>query len=122
MSEFGKGFVYCLVLFAKHVDGARSFVADAERSGVRYNPWALWLCGASDHLYELEAPESAPADLRKRVSSFKDRMLAYRAAGVFHLSEAFTKEAFQDMVEDLGAIAMAVDEWLGASPEKAEYE
>ena len=63
-SEFGRGFVYNLILFAKHWAWAESRWLTPYRKLRKKNPklfsdesaLELWFNGASDHFYELEIP------------------------------------------------------------------
>jgi len=61
-SEFGKGFIYNLVLFAKHYERMQSYL-ETNNKMAESNPdlWTkgdidLWFNGAGDHLIELEIP------------------------------------------------------------------
>jgi len=61
-SEFGKGFIYNLVLFAKHYERMQSYL-ETNNKMAESNPdlWTkgdidLWFNGAGDHLFELEIP------------------------------------------------------------------
>ena len=69
-SEFGKGLTYCIGLFLAH--------EAMHRAGLKLKDgWDanLWFNGASDHLYELQIPESYPDELKGRLLSFKERVL-----------------------------------------------
>jgi hypothetical protein len=51
MSEFGKGFTYCIGLFLAHAE--RYGKLDDDMRGAE-----LWFNGASDHLFEIEIPDN----------------------------------------------------------------
>jgi hypothetical protein len=57
-SEFGKGFIYNLILFSmhwwRHFESIETYkrIGETEEYGLE-----RWFNGASDHLYELEIPE-----------------------------------------------------------------
>ena len=47
MSEFGKGFAYCIGLFLAHAERDPTYID-------------LWFNAAADHLYDLQIPEKMP--------------------------------------------------------------
>lgn len=64
MSEFGKGFTYCIGLFLAHTE--------------RRDPpeFFLWFNGAADHLYELEIPDNFK--LKKECEEWRKKCLRWR--------------------------------------------
>jgi len=61
-SEFGKGFVYNLILFAKHYENIIKEVEMRDKQKeligeVLTNPYSNWFYKATDHLYDVEIPE-----------------------------------------------------------------
>lgn len=58
-SEFGKGCVYCLLLFASHFGNDQWNEIMTRKSNEQYLTRKIraWANGASDHLFELEIPK-----------------------------------------------------------------
>ncbi len=57
-SEFGQGFIYNMVLFAKHREGVRGYLESYIGSGLPIErAYSLWFNGAGDHFYEFEVPK-----------------------------------------------------------------
>jgi len=82
-SEFGKGLVVCLVKFHQHFspeylkeidickEALSSYYGNEEKAISR--GITLWANGASDHLYEIEAPEGKEWDeVREEVKTLQD--------------------------------------------------
>ena len=115
-SEFGKGFVYNLILFAKHFENS---IVTSETMGI--SKWGCWFNGASDHLFELEIPEQfvkTPIGIKaKELQELSldighgDRMMSMTAEKDFKYVVNLTKE-----------IAMLIDRELGIDPVKGDYE
>ena len=100
-TEFGRGFVYSLVLFAMHFDNEMArriggiqllirqgvipehLAEEAKKAGVFLMPGDTleqnlasaiesWANGASDHLYEIVAPEQAPQEIKDMATQLRD--------------------------------------------------
>ena len=68
-SEFGKGFVYNLILFASHFE--REIFKVQNKKDFR-----IWFNGASDHLYELEIPKQFKnTEIGKKAKELQDLSL-----------------------------------------------
>lgn len=74
-SEFGKGLTYCLGLFLAHAGRYESLSKALKDTSLR--PVEMWFNGSSDHLYELEIPETLPKSLQKRLKEFSDKCLKW---------------------------------------------
>ena len=74
-SEFGRGLVYNIGLFLMHERQRERYQEMYEKHNLQ---WAtMWFNGASDHLYEIEIPDSFPARLRNRIKRFKTKCLEW---------------------------------------------
>jgi hypothetical protein len=93
-SEFGKGFIYNLILFAKHF----------ERKTIHEDEYGLWFNGAGDHFYELEIPESLrETEIGKLALDLQKRALNFR------LTRPVTREKFDLFFEDLEILCRNID-------------
>ena len=78
-SEFGRGYAYCLGLFLAHewkLMNDKKISTDSPVVG--YSRAMMWFNGAADHLAELIAPSSLPADKVKEIEKFQRRCMALR--------------------------------------------
>ena len=78
-SDFGKGLCYCLGMFLAHAERANEMRQQYKTIGSEFKEmWAMsWFNGASDHLYEMEIPDSFAEPLRKRLAEFQDKCLEW---------------------------------------------
>ncbi len=92
-SEFGKGFIYNIVLFAKHFE--------RERYGEDYG---LWFNGAGDHFFDFEIPESlTDTEIGKLALDLQKRALNFR------LYRPVAKKEFDLFFEDLEKLCRNID-------------
>lgn len=113
-SEFGKGFVYNLILFAAHFDRE---LCDM-KSLCKYN---LWFNGASDHLYEFEIPKK----WEKKTLGKKARKLQRIALDIGHgkrMMEKDNEKDFHECVKLTKEIGLLIDKELGVNPIKGKWE
>ena len=104
-SEFGKGFIYNLILFAKHY----YWHEDA--------PARLWFDAAADHFIEFEIPEIfIGTEIGKLAEEFSDKCLELKSISS-KATEADKEEAFKK----LERLAMLIDKELGIEDIKARY-
>jgi hypothetical protein len=68
--EFNNGFVTALALFYAHAYQLRETQFEGK--------WSLVLHAATDHLLQMDIPESLPEELRRRVEEFRRWALAHR--------------------------------------------
>ena len=105
-SEFGKGFIYNLILFSKH------FYKNYESC----DSW-LWFNGAGDHFFELEIPEQFKnKNWAKRLRRLQSRILDNRLK--FGKDEDGEKK---EVFDELEKIVMLIDKDLGVKDIKADY-
>lgn len=127
-SEFGKGFTYCLFLFAKHwwrhMEDIKTYKTMYETPGEKgfyseRRAISMWFNGAADHLFELEVPEKYKGteigDLAERLQK---RGLEYRLD--FNQPKP-TLEDFKNFFEEMEKLMMLIDKDLGVEPIEADY-
>ncbi len=121
-SEFGKGFIYNLILFAKHWAHMRDEIERVKENVPKLRKdWGydIWFNGASDHFYELEIPEQWK---RKEIG----KLAAELQSNSLHLGHHFpiihaTEKDFVETFEKLEKLAMLIDKELGLDPVKAMW-
>lgn len=121
-SEFGKGFIYNLILFSKHWwRHFESFRRAKELHETNPDLWPnpnvddLWFNGAGDHLFELEIPERYKnTEIGKLAEELQTEGLDRR------LGET-TKTQFDDFFERLEKLAVLIDKDLGLEDIKADW-
>lgn len=107
MSEFGKGYAYCLGLFLAH---AERHIGDRDK--IR---GGLWLYGAADHIFELEIPDQLTDDEKMRADAFKGLVLDQR------MGEVPWKEV-DALIQTAKDLLLEWDKRCGISAEKGDYE
>lgn len=115
MSEFGTGLTYCLGLFLEHAHLRRKYCDEGEED-MHVN---FWFNCASDHLIEMDIPDTLPEDLRKRLRDFKERMV-----DIGHGDRMFSKlhdSDIEDAIREAKELLMQIDQCLGARVEEAEW-
>ena len=125
-SEFGKGFVYNLILFSKHwwrhfewLDNYKKMREDGENVGLFSDEDALslWFNGASDHFYELEIPKQwQKKKIGKLAKWIQDKGLYWRHG----FEKKPTQKDFDEMFEKIEELAMEIDKELGIEDIKAD--
>ena len=121
MSEFGKGFIYNLILFAKHFDRAGLEIeCNKEVKLSEGRSLSLWINGVSDHLFELVIPENLPILLKEKIKKLQDIALDYGHGD--KMMKNMTMKVYEEMRNLLNEIAFDFDEWLDINPEKADYD
>lgn len=124
-SEFGKGFIYNLILFAKHCEGIRERTQLYEGMRKKYpklfsedEAYQIWFNGASDHFYELEIPERfINTEIGNIAQDLKERTL-YLGHGFMRKA---TKKDFDEVFKKLERLGMLIDKELGLEPIEAEW-
>lgn len=119
-SEFGKGFIYNLVLFSKH--WWRHF-EDFKRSDemAEKNPelWTkgsndLWFNGAGDHFFEFEIPKQFQGTkIGKLAQELQDEAIKRRLGSI-------TLKELSTFFEKLEELCMLIDKKLGVIDIKAD--
>lgn len=136
-SEFGKGFIYNLILFSKHWADAYKWLNDyenmkegAKKKGIKgmkglfteSSAISLWFSGASDHFYELEIPKKwEKTKIGKIAKSLQDRALSIGHGAMFMSSKKASLKDFKEIFDDLEKLAMLIDKELGVKDKKADW-
>jgi hypothetical protein len=107
VSEFGKGFSYCLGLFLAHAEKERE---DAES----------WFNSAADHLFEFDA-ENAPESLRERCCVFKWKCIPLRVQWKRD-DICATWDDVKWAIQEAKDILREYDRLNGFETEKGDYE
>jgi len=125
-SEFGKGFIYNLILFSKHwwrtfenIKAYKEVFKKETPEEEEQMAMDMWFNGASDHFYELEIPSQFK---RKKIGKLakwlQDRCL-YLGHG---FKEKGTKKDFEEVFEKLEELARLIDKELGIKDIKANFK
>jgi hypothetical protein len=121
-SDFGKGFIYNLVLFCKHHDKAlilydtmlRIYPGDEKKAWEMALP--LWFNGAGDHFYEFTVPdEYKDKPIGKLAEKLRREALGYR------MIDKVTRAKFEQFHHEVEKLAMLIDKELGIKVVKAEW-
>ena len=103
MSEFGKGYAYCLGLFIAHAHN-------------RMDSNGLWFYSATDHLRELQIPSALPQHKQDRIKAFVDRCFRLR----WDVRE--THDHIDSAIKEALDLLLEWDEFLNIPSEKGDYE
>jgi hypothetical protein len=109
-SEYGKGFVYSLILFAKHFENQKY---DKD--------YSLWFNGASDHLFELKIPKQ----FKNTQIGKKAKELQELALSLGHGDRMMDKNCENDffkVIELTKEIGILIDKKLGIKPIRGSWE
>ena len=118
-SEFGTGFIYNLVLFAKHWKMMSEEIEKMNTEpGHFIDGYDLWFNGASDHFYELEVPEKWKKHAIGRLAKKIQTRALYLGHG---FKDKATKKDYDQIFVDLEKLARMVDKELGIKTKKAEW-
>ena len=110
MSEFGTGLIYCLGLFLAHAERYKYNLEGNED---------LWFDAASDHLYELQIPDTLSDDLRAKLSVFRDTVLEL-GHGIHHLNP--TEKDVEWAILEASILLMEIDKYYGITVEEADWK
>ena len=123
-SEFGKGLVICLVKFAEHQWRLQEMlkVSQSMRNRELFDDSdavSMFFNGASDHLYEIEVPESwAGTDIDTKVKELQSLGLEI---GHGFTNKKWSKDDFHKAYELLEEIALLIDIKIGLIPQKGQW-
>lgn len=116
-SDFGKGFIYNLILFSMHWwrwEKEKEYYKDNEEQGLEF-----WFNGASDHFYELDIPEQFKnTKIGKLAQKIKDNGL-YFGHG---FQKKPTQKDFDNIFEDIKKLSILIDKELGIDDIKGTWE
>ena len=128
-TEFGKGLCYCLALFLCHSE--RNMYAnekDEEKADERFKEFGkveeysptveMWFNGASDHLFDLEIPETLPKSLQKRLKEFQDKVLKWGHG----FKNNSTKKDKIWAIQEAKDLIRLIDKSNGIKTEKGQWE
>lgn len=127
-SDFGKGFVYCMILFAKHHDRARELLEKTGRNAApgeeffdrRRMAMELWINGAADHMFEFEVPPRyRGTEIETVANELRDFALSKRLP-LTH-ADSFNENDFDFVFRSLEKLAMLIDQDLGVTPIEANH-
>jgi|ERR1700719_1489410 len=112
-SEFGKGFIYNLILFSKHWWKKMNDMETYKKMREKYpdgfseeDCLSLWFNGASDHFYELEIPEKyKDTKIGNLSKELRDTSLHWGHG----FQEKPTDKDFKDTFDKLEKLAMLID-------------
>ena len=120
-TEFGQGFIYCLINFAKHFDKVFGTLESYRKSGLdEKSVYSLWINGASDHLYDLELPKNLPIPIKKMVKELQNIALDYGHGS--KMMTGMSKKTYKCIREMLNNITLAIDKWLEVKTSKARWD
>lgn len=120
MSQFGKGLTYCIGLFLAHEDRYTAWKeATTEISAI--NDVNLWFNGASDHLYDLQIPNTLPPQLRKRLQEFRYRCIDL-GHGESHMKGDGKEEDFYWAIKEAKDLLRLIDEHYGIKTVEGDHE
>lgn len=84
-SEFGQGLSYCLALFLCHSERPDMYSKEMQEKMSKNKACKdldfearnaeMWFNGASDHLYDLEIPETLPKSLQNRLKKLQKKVI-----------------------------------------------
>jgi len=125
-SEFGKGFIYNLILFSKHwwrasVDMEsyeKTFKDKYSKGEARSKAIDVWFNGASDHFYELEIPKQWKRKKIGKLARWLQDKSLYWGHG---FKEKATEKDFEEVFEKLEELARLIDKELGVKDIKADW-
>jgi len=120
-SEFGKGFIYNIVLFAKHwwkhFESFEAVKRMAERNPELWKEGEddMWFNGAGDHFYELTIPEQfKDTDIGKLAKELQDEAIERRLC-------SSTKQDIKNFFDKLEKLCMMIDKHLGVEDIEADF-
>jgi len=108
-SEFGKGFVYNLFLFAKHFE--REVFIDKNNK-----EYSLWFYGAADHFHEFIIPKQfKKTPIGESATQIKEIATKCRYA------KNITPKQFTEFYNKCEELMILIDKELGLKPIKADW-
>lgn len=125
-SEFGDGFIYSLILFAKHWGMFQHMVKEwrmlREKNPTLFSDEdavSLWFNGSSDHFYGLVVPEKwENHKIGKLAQSLRSTALHW---GHGFMGPKPTLKQFGQFFDDLEKLAILIDKELGVEDKKAKW-
>lgn len=124
-SEFGKGLVLCLCKFMEHRWKLYQYLDDYKKAREKERPdlftesgaIELWANGASDHLYEIEAPKNW-LEINQMVKKLQDKGLEM---GHGFTGKKWTIKDAEELFDLALQIAVKVDKKIGLEPDIGQW-
>ena len=121
MSEFGKGFTYCIGMFLMHAERPRCDPTFKVFEDSPYaSQWEMWFNAAADHLYDLNIPECVDSISRKEIEEWRKKCIEWRLS--MNSANKATKEDYEWAVKEAKKFLRETDMYLGADVEEGDYE
>lgn len=123
-SEFGKGFVYNLILFAAHFERYdEKFERYYEKEGLKGMERSLWFNAASDHLYELEVPSKwKDKEIGRLALELQDLALEIGHGNRMGDKSEQVEKDFDRVVRMTKDLGLLIDKELGIDAIKGDWE
>lgn len=110
MSEFGKGFTYCIGLFLAHADRELFKMPGSSPD------YSLWFNGATDHLFDLEIPRSLCDEFKDKIYDWQNKCIDWRmSGGVTEENQSWAIQTAKDILREY-------DIFCGVETEKGTWE
>jgi len=116
-SEFGKGLAYCLGLFLCHSERNYHRAAD----DLLDRP-EMWFNGSSDHLYEMQIPETLPVNLKSRLAEFQDKCLSWGHGYQMDGRAKANKDNMAWSINEAKELLRLIDEHFGIATIEASWK
>jgi len=119
-SEFGKGFIYNLILFAKHWGRIENDLEAYKSIGDKQGAYGIWFYGAADHFFEFEIPKQfKKKKIGKLAKWLRNKCLDFRLP--LTREKKPTEKDFEEIFEKLEELARLIDKELGIKTIKATW-
>lgn len=120
-SSFGKGLTYCLGLFLSKEPTIVELLNCCEKSGFEEKAYELWFNVASDHIFDLQIPDSIPVELQDRLKKFQKNCMTWRFP-MLKEHKRPTQQDFEWALKEVKFLLRAIDMHIGVEVEKGEFE
>jgi hypothetical protein len=118
-SEFGKGTTYCLGLFLAHAERQVNNLS-IRRGFSESLDIEMWFNGSSDHLYELQIPETFPKILQNKLKKFQRKCLNWEHG--FNEKEMPTQEDKDWAISEAKELLRIIDKQNGIKTIRGQYK
>jgi len=119
-SEFGQGLAYCIGLFLMHTERDGTMYEASEYLKQRRYP--IWFNAASDHLYDMEIPESYPRAVQTRLAYFRDRCLELGHGPYQWGNHEITVVQYDWAIDEAKKLLRIIDRLNGVNVKKGSWE
>ena len=118
-SEFGQGFIYNLILFAKHWGKITTDIETYNQIGNEERAYSMWFYGASDHFFDFKIPSCyKKTEIGRLARKLQDECLRLRLP--IGMKKA-TEKDFNNIFNMLEKLAILIDKKLGINDLEAEW-